>query len=506
MAEPSRIVCAMAEPRTDGEQGSAPQDAAGGSRGRLKIVVPLTLFGVLVAVAGVVAIGLTARQGTSRGVASAPSGTPPGSSAPPNAFSVDPNASSAAPSGASATSLIAVVDDTGALATTDGRGGSLVSHAAPGVVFGFPAWSPDGSRIAAVGYGPDDTSIYVFNVRQGERGGDVKPVVVYRSPDRPPFYLYWAPDGRKLAFLATEPVGLSLRVAPADGSAPLDGSGPGAIIRRGAPLYFDWMGADRLLLHVGSGSIAFAGEVGLEGASVAPPVPGTGDFRSASVSRDGRYLAYVRSETASSGAIVVASRNGMSRHEVAVFGPAAFVFDPTGDTLASIAAIGPVKEPLGFPLGPLRLMDARSGAVRTLLDGSVLGFFWAPDGRTIATLRLARAGDQTADAGPALTAGMVPPMAAATPPPATEVRLAFVEVSTGVVRSERVVRLGSHFVNELLPYFDQYAHSHRLWAPDSASILLPLVDATGATQLVAVPADGSDSQAIADGVSGFWSP
>jgi len=101
---------------------------------------------------------------------------------------------------------------------------------------------------------------------------------------------------------------------------------------------------------------------------------------------------------------------------------------------------------------------------------------------------------------------MVLPVAAATPPPATEVRLAFVDVSTGVVRSERVVRLGSHFVNELLPYFDQYAQSHRLWAPDSASILLPLVDAIGRTRLVVVPADGTDSRPIADGLSGFWSP
>jgi hypothetical protein len=57
-----------------------------------------------------------------------------------------------------------------------------------------------------------------------------------------------------------------------------------------------------------------------------------------------------------------------------------------------------------------------------------------------------------------------------------------------------------------LPYFDQYALSHRLWSPDSASILLPLVDTNGRTQLVAVPADDTDGRPIADGVSGFWSP
>jgi len=61
-------------------------------------------------------------------------------------------------------------------------------------------------------------------------------------------------------------------------------------------------------------------------------------------------------------------------------------------------------------------------------------------------------------------------------------------------------------VNQILPYFDQYALSHRLWAPDSASIILPLVDSSGGTQIVVVAADGTDSRPIADGVSGFWNP
>lgn len=511
----------MPEPRTDGEQEPAPQDAGGGSQGRLRIVLPLVLVGVFAAIVIVLATGLVTTQGSGRVVASPPSGAPsaspgvpsassgvaPGSSAAPTASSVAPNAPSAAPPGASAALLIAVVDDSGALATMDERGGSRVSYAVPGVVFGSPVWSPDGSRIAAVGSTPDDTSIYVFTVLRGGSGGHAKPVVIYRSPDRAPFYLYWTPDSQGVAFLATESVGLSLRIAPANGSAPLDGSGPGAIIRRGAPLYFDWEGADRLLLHVGTGASGFVGEVGLDGASVAPAVAGTGDFRAASASRDGRYLAYVRSGTDSSGEIVVASRDGASQHNLPVFGPAAFLFDPTGDTLASIAADKPAAGTPALPFGPLRLIDARTGAVRTLLDGSVVGFFWAPDGRTIAALRLAQPGDQTTETGPFLMAAVkARRVAAATPSPGVEVRLAFIDVATGTVGSERVVRPASDFVNQILPYFDQYALSHHLWGPDSASIILPLVDSSGATQIVVVPADGTDSRPIADGVSGFWSP
>ena len=163
-----------------------------------------------------------------------------------------------------------------------------------------------------------------------------------------------------------------------------------------------------------------------------------------------------------------------------------------------------------FPVGPLRLVDPASGAVRTLLDGSVVSFFWSPDGRTIAALRLAQPGDLpgTARADVVLAAAREPAPPTAGPVQAEGVpaRLAFVDVASGAVRSERVVHLGADFVNQLLPYFDQYALSHRLWSPDGASILLPLVDADGTGRLYVVPADGSAPRPVADGVKGFWSP
>jgi len=481
----------MIGPRAEGEE-PPPEGAGGGPVRRARIWAALTVAGVVVALVAVVAGGFRTRPDDPRVVASPPSEVP--------------SSSSAAPSAASDAPLIAFIDDNGALGTMDEHGGSVVSYAVPGVVFGFPAWSPDGLHIAAVGYRADDTSIYVF-ARRRPGLGTAEPVVIYRSTDRPPFYLYWTPGGGTIAFLATEPDGLSLRVAPADGSAPLDGSGPDSIIRRGAPLYFDWESSDRVLLHVGNGPGGFVGEVGLDGAGVGPALPGTGDFRSASASPDGRYLAYARSATDSPGEIVVASRDGPGQHELPVFGPAAFVFEPMGDTLASIAADNVDAASPTIPLGPLRLIDARSGAVRTLLDGSVVAFFWAPDGRTIAALRLAVPGDQTADTGAILAAAALGhSAAAATPPPGAEVRIAFVDVSTGVVRFERSVRLAIHFVDRLLPYFDQYALSHRLWAPDSSSILLPLVDASGRQRLVIVPADGTASRPLADSASGFWSP
>jgi hypothetical protein len=142
--------------------------------------------------------------------------------------------------------------------------------------------------------------------------------------------------------------------------------------------------------------------------------------------------------------------------------------------------------------------------VRTLLDGAVVSFWWSPDGKTIAALRVQRAAGGEASASPSASPG--PAASGAMPTPAAnEIRLLFVDVATGRITAQPVVQPGQVFVDQLLPYFDQYALSHQLWAPDSSSILLPTADETGTPKVTLVPRDGSDPVAL-DGVIGFWSP
>ena len=59
-------------------------------------------------------------------------------------------------------SRLAVIDAEGGLSTTDAVGGSLVRYGGADVDFSFPAWSPDGTRIAVIGERADDTAVYVF--------------------------------------------------------------------------------------------------------------------------------------------------------------------------------------------------------------------------------------------------------------------------------------------------------------------------------------------------------
>jgi len=390
---------------------------------------------------------------------------------------------------------IVVLGNDGSLSLVDADGrSSLLASADEGLLF-LPAWSPDGSRIAVVRFGSAERSILVIDARAAASGEAVEPTVVFESSTIGPFYLSWAPDGEIVSFLADEAGGLSLRIAPADGSAPLDGTGPGATIRTGSPLYYDWIERDRLLAHIGAGPSALLGEIGLDGVSAAPPLEDPGDFRPAIVSRDRMFIGYARVGAGGPSKVVLAARDGSSEHSMPVFGAAALAFDPTGNTIASIGPSETGQSSFAVPIGPLRLIDSNSGTTRTLLDGSVAGFWWSPDGKTIAALRV-----QPVE-GPASSASPLPSPSTQ----AREIRLLFVDVASGVISAQAAVQPGQLFIEQLLPYFDQYALSHHLWAPDSSSILIPVVNADG-PNTVAVMYRNGDPPATITGAIGFWSP
>ena len=46
------------------------------------------------------------------------------------------------------------------------------------------------------------------------------------------------------------------------------------------------------------------------------------------------------------------------------------------------------------------------------------------------------------------------------------------------------------FAGQYLPFFDQYARSHRLWSPDSDALVMPAVGEDGVVQVVVFGVDG----------------
>lgn len=386
----------------------------------------------------------------------------------------------------------------------------------------FPAWSPDGTRIAAIRLGTGTSEIVVFDAREAA-AGTATPTVILDSSTIGPFYLSWSPDGRTVSYLAEDPTGLSLRLAPADGSAPVDGSGPGSRVGSGNPFYFDWIGSDRLLAHVGTGSDAFLGEMHLDGTAAAPGLVGPGSFRSPVVSADAAWISYVRAAATADGpaSVVTSKRDGSGERTMPVFGMASVAFSPIAPMIASIGPTAAAATPFNIPFGPLRVLDATTGKARTLLDGTVVSDWWSPDGKTIAAIVVQPAGSPSAPGASASTASATAspsptqlpvagsPEPAASPAPSAsptpqEVRVVFVDVTSGAIKTDAAIEPGRLFIDQYLTYFDQYATSHQLWAPDSSSILIPVDDATG-SRLRLVPRAGGTPKLL-DGVMGAWSP
>ena len=65
-----------------------------------------------------------------------------------------------------------------------------------------------------------------------------------------------------------------------------------------------------------------------------------------------------------------------------------------------------------------------------------------------------------------------------------------IDVDGGAVRPLGVFTPSPLFVAQYLPFFDQYARSHRLWSPASDALVLPALDDDGVPTLVRFGVDG----------------
>jgi TolB protein len=427
-------------------------------------------------------------------------------------------AQDAAPGGAGAgldpAGLIAFVDPDGRLALVDPTAGT--GAAAPRSFGGgleraqFPAWSSDGNRIAVI---VADLAGGRVDVVDAARGG--APVTVYRVAGQAPIYLAWAPGDRTLAVLANASGGgLALDlvdVAPALAAPP--GSDSAANVRpfaRGAPFYWTWSRTGRsLLVHQNVlGPTALVGSTGIDAFDVRSPLPDPGAFQSPALSTSERYVGYATIGADGQRSVVAfpnperpdpALRSSTLPHQ----GMAALAWRPGREQLAVQRAMAP--SPHAF--GPIDLLDADGGGVTRLSDEAVVASWWSPDGRWLATLTWVGGGDDRTVTGEAPlreappAVGATTDLVAATRTVAAEIPVqgrvrALMSLKVIDVDARETRLLGAFvpsplFLTQYLPFFDQYARSHRLWSPSSDALVLPALDDAGVPTLVTFGVDGS---------------
>jgi WD40-like Beta Propeller Repeat len=399
----------------------------------------------------------------------------------------------------SGTNLIAYVDEAGDLYTIQPNGtdrrklasgevlqtiafsGRLVKNGRD--FYSWPVWSPDGTRLACFRVVAEEDEatdgLYIFEVASSQVLNS------YKAPGLRPIYAYWAPNGRNIAVLLSEPGALSLGLWPASG-----GQRP-RTVAQGVPFYFDWRAdAQALLVHNGGDPEAKEGhsvsllDVESGKRSLVSRAPAA--FGPPSWSSDGKWLAYGdASKNEAKTTLMIAAADGSTPKSFGAFPEKlALEWSPTQPVLA-VAMSSFVGDPL---LDELRLIEVSSGKRRTILKEQFVAYFWSPNGKRILYAKRKRDTDLWT--------------------------WAVIEVGDGKTY-DLTDFAPSRPLLQVFQYFDQYALSHRVWSPDSQHLVFtgsagadadPALALRNPTVYTVAATAHTTPKALSDGHIAFWSP
>jgi Tol biopolymer transport system component len=353
------------------------------------------------------------------------------------------------------------------------------------LICNWPAWSPNGERLAFFQYELVGDEVRRTSVRLASPDGSDSGEI-YGLPTGAPIYMCWSPDGERLAVLVQESRELYLRVVERRNAR------PALTVAQGAPLYFAWHpDSHGLVINLGGAGLAPSRArmiwVRLEGGQATyATVAGSpaADFRAPAWSswHGAATLAFTSDEGAE---IVLQEGPDADRDPLATTGNGpAFIWSRDGEQLA-FASRSPE---FGGAYGPVSVWRAADRSTSQVTEGPCLAFFWCPDGR-----RLVFTGGEMG--GRLMNLQCVDTASGE-------------RTNLGWVRPSRDLML-------LLGHFDQYSQSAQLFSPDgnemvlSASLAQEQVNGSVPTvrQILVRALSGEGAQEVAArGRLAFWRP
>lgn len=351
--------------------------------------------------------------------------------------------------------------------------------------YGWPTFSPDGSKLAYVSVTSSGKShefgLWVYDLRHpGARR-------IYQSESERVIYLQWLADSRRLSFLVAIPDALSLMLARADKPAPI------RIVMTGMPLYFDWNeAASRLVVHTAGSDPDTSERVSL--LSVAQTDQhvdkilshGRSPFAAPSWSPDGKHLAYIANYGVEAALVVAAPDGSHPRTIVSLpVGDDSFVWLPDSKRIAYSTTIVPHER----VYAGIRIVDVATATSRMLTKDPVDAYFPSPDGRYLAYISV--------------------------PKNKQYYWWKLINLKTGKIRElTRFLSTDQEAIS--YRFFDQFQLSHTIWAPDSGAFVFAGVrllvepgQSLGAVPPPSVwvmPADGGAPRNVGHGVIAYFSP
>lgn len=361
--------------------------------------------------------------------------------------------------------------------------------------FSLATWAPDGRKIAFMGFSTEEVEPGNTELRSTLHVADADEKEIstsFSSIDTSPFYLYWAPDSRRVSFASAyqdEELGLSLQVVG------VDGSGHSNLVS-GRPMYWAWApDAASIVTHSGTGVRGSIRMVDVEntrrGADTLPAQPSS--FKAPAYSPDGSRIAAVVEGASGAKQLATIPAAGAPVQPIAdLSGFAAFDWSPSGNHIAYIdgysARAGGVRGQLHVisPEPIPSTVSAHGGeSTRIPAGDGVIAFFWSPDGSKLAFFR---------------------PVASTGGPQQIVMTLYVYDLNAREVRGYGTFPASSTFAYQVLPHFDQYQRSATIWSPDSSQIVVSIMADERTPAVYVVDLDGGEPRQLAEGHLAFWRP
>ncbi len=324
-------------------------------------------------------------------------------------------------------------------------------------------WSPDGARMTWTEAGDDGTELVVGD------GRDRALVPL----ERPPFFVWWTPDGSRVSHLGAAGDQITLALSPIDGQAD-------QVLAEASPLFYSLSPSGRVAVHEAGTDLGV-----VEGATVDLVARTSGGFQAPAWLDDERLLAVVQLERGDAFAIVDTT-DGSVTPLFDVDGSISFAVSPDGRRVAYQILQGAQADdrPVGNrvtaqttePDPPdVLVLDLETQQATLAFIGQARWLDWSPDSRALAGL--IDAGDLTWRVWDEqeLT------------------RSAPVEISPVMAES-------------FVPFYDQYTQALTGWSPDS-SLYAFAASMSGRTGVFVQPAEvGAEASFLGPGVMVAWAP
>ncbi len=380
-----------------------------------------------------------------------------------------------------------------------GKVGVKPSQTVDGVLYNWPTWAADGSKLAVFGSNIKGGSVVSSDVFIVAEDGKSSYKVLDTSPDSP-IFLSLSPDGNLLSLLlSSQSSALELRLVEA-----AQGAATPRTVAQGNVIYTGWSpDSQQLSIHAQSASANTSTNTmtvlaAKDAKAQAVPIKASpSNFRSPAFSGDGSRLAYaVLNSQSGNEEISINDKTGSAIGVLEVPGRGAtFNWSPGGNKLALTYQLsGSQGLYKGIALAELDTTPAATGKLTAtqIVNEPVASFFWSPDGKKLAYIGLNDEGSLITWKVYDLTTKKATALAEWIP---------------------------SDAWIQLLRYFDQYAQSNSVWSPDSKALVFSGFSKSEVTALATqgpddpiptiyvMPVEGPDSGkflAVAPGMMAFW--